>query len=233
MVLITGDSHGNFNHVKDFCREHNTTKEDILIILGDAGINYFCDDRDYQFKKSLLKLPITLFCIKGNHELAPSNIENYELQNFHGGQVYVQKNYPNLLFAKDGDIYDFNGYSCIVIGGAYSVDKFYRLERGLKWFEDEQPSEEIKEYVENQLECAGWNIDVVLSHTAPLRYEPIEWFLSMIDQSTVDKSTEIWLDKICERLTFKKWYFGHYHGAKKIDKIQIMFSNIEEFEVKE
>lgn len=33
-----------------------------------------------------------------------------------------------------------------------------------------------------------WKIDVVLSHTCPLRYEPTEVFLSMIDQSSVDKS---------------------------------------------
>ena len=77
----------------------------------------------------------------------------------------------------------------IVIGGAYSVDKFYRLAMGYKWFEDEQPSTEVKEYVESQLEKLNWNIDLVLSHTAPLRYEPVEWFLPVIDQSTVDKST--------------------------------------------
>ena len=29
-----------------------------------------------------------------------------------------------------GEVYDFNGNSCIVIGGAYSVDKYYRLARG-------------------------------------------------------------------------------------------------------
>lgn len=29
----------------------------------------------------------------------------------------------------------------IVIGGAYSVDKFYRLSKGYNWFEDEQPSD--------------------------------------------------------------------------------------------
>lgn len=39
----------------------------------------------------------------------------------------------------------------IVIGGAYSVDKFYRLSKGYNWFEDEQPSDEIKAYVESNL----------------------------------------------------------------------------------
>lgn len=66
-------------------------------------------------------------------------------------------------------------------------------------------------------------MDYVLTHTAPIRYEPTEWFLTMIDQSTVDNSTEIWLDDIFEKLQFEKWYCGHYHGAKTIDKITFMF----------
>lgn len=39
----------------------------------------------------------------------------------------------------------------LVIGGAYSVDKYYRLENNMLWFADEQPSAEIKTYVEDQI----------------------------------------------------------------------------------
>lgn len=106
---------------------------------------------------------------------------------------------------------------------AYSVDKYYRLSKGYKWFEDEQPSDEVKRRVEKKLEGMDWTVDYVLSHTAPIRYEPREWFLPMINQSTVDNSTEKWLDKIFENLTFEKWYCGHYHGEKSIDKIRFLF----------
>ena len=43
--------------------------------------------------------------------------------------VWVEDKYPNLLFAKDGEVYDFDGYKCLVIGGAYSVDKYWRIFR--------------------------------------------------------------------------------------------------------
>lgn len=76
------------------------------------------------------------------------------------------------------------------------MDKFYRLSRGYGWWSDEQPSEEIKQYVEQQLKENV--IDVVLSHTCPFKYEPVEEFLPGIDQSTVDDSTEKWLDVIEE-----------------------------------
>jgi len=53
----------------------------------------------------------------------------------------------------------------------------------------------------------------------------VEVFLSWIDQSRVDKSTEEWLDGIEDRLEYNKWYCGHYHTEKKIDKLEIMFEN--------
>ena len=98
----------------------------------------------------------------------------------------------------------------------------------MEW-EDEQPSDEIKKYVEEQLEREAWDVDVVLSHTTPLKYEPVEVFMSGVDQSKVDKSTENWLDKIEDRLSYKKWYCGHYHTEKKIDNLEIMFENFDEF----
>ena len=69
----------------------------------------------------------------------------------------------------------------------------------------------------------------MLSHTTPLKYEPVEVFLKGIDQSKVDKSTEEWLDGIEDRLDYQKWYCGHYHTEKKVDRLEIMFENTEEF----
>lgn len=117
----------------------------------------------------------------------------------------------------------------VAIGGAYSIDKMMRIAYGWGWWEDEQPSEEIKQYVEQQLDKMDWKVDVVLSHTTPLKYEPVEVFLSGVDQSRVDKSTEEWLDGIEERLEYKKWYCGYYHTEKKIDKLEIMFESFGEF----
>ena len=72
---------------------------------------------------------------------------------------------------------------------------------------------------------------MVLSHTCPLDYQPIEVFLSGIDQSKVDSSTEEWLNEIEYELDYKKWYCGHYHTSKRLYNVQMMFEEIEKFSV--
>ena len=227
MIYLTGDTHGDFSRIKKFCKCFNTTRDDIMIILGDAGINFNGWFIDRPKKEFISNLPITLFCVHGNHEQRPS-LDLYKETTFCNGTVWIEDVYPNIIFAKDGEIYDFNGLSTLVIGGAYSIDKNYRLVMGWPWFPDEQPSEEIKKYVEQQLDRCSWNVDVVLSHTVPRKYEPIETFMKGIDQSKVDKSTEDWLDYIEDRLCYKKWYAGHFHVNKDVDKISMLFEQYRE-----
>ena len=45
------------------------------------------------------------------------------------------------------------------------------------------------------------------------------------DQKSVDKSTEMWLDSIENRLHYDKWYVVHFHTEKQIDKLEILFEN--------
>ena len=83
MIYITGDKHSDFREVFYFCYANKTTLDDILIVLGDAGINYYANEKDNNLKDSLNKYyPITFFCIHGNHEERPENIKTYKAKNF-------------------------------------------------------------------------------------------------------------------------------------------------------
>lgn len=229
MYYITGDTHGDFSRIQNFCSRVNTTKEDVIIILGDAGLNFWLNKSDIKKKENLASYPITLFMIHGNHEERPYNIEDYEEREWHGGKVYVQPQFPSLIFAKDGEVYDLGGKQVMVIGGAYSVDKEYRLLRHIPWFESEQPSPAIKEYVESQLNKYNWKIDYIFSHTCPYQYRPIHLFLSCVDQKKVDNSTELWLEDISYKLDYKKWYFGHYHSNEINGKTEMLYDSIKLF----
>ena len=229
MIYITGDTHGDFDRLFRFCDRVQPSGKDVMIILGDAGFNYYGAERDRKVKKAVSELPLTVFSIHGNHEIRPEKIPSYHTAEWHGGKVYMEEEFPNLLFGMDGEIYDLNGTQTIVIGGAYSVDKHYRLANGWNWWPDEQPSDEIKRKVENVLAARNWRVDAVLSHTTPLKYEPSEVFMSWIDQSKVDKSTEIWLDSIENRLTYRHWYAGHYHTEKNVDRLTLLYYWIHAF----
>jgi 3-oxoacid CoA-transferase subunit A len=109
MVYLTGDTHGQFDGVLEFCEDALTSEDDVLIILGDAGINYFGEPSDRELKEELRQLPITLFCLHGNHEMRPETIETYEETERFGGTVYWEPDFPRLLFAKDGEVYEFEG----------------------------------------------------------------------------------------------------------------------------
>jgi len=229
MIYITGDTHRDFRRVGVFCDTVESTKDDILIILGDAGINYHGDPKDKDLKRQLNELPITIFCIHGNHEQRPETIPSYEETDWNGGKVYAEPEFHSLLFAKDGEVYSLNGNRCVAIGGAYSVDKPLRIANNWGWWPDEQPSAAIKSRVENRLDAESWLVNVVLSHTCPLKYIPTEVFLAGIDQSGVDHCTEKWLDSIESRLSYSRWYCGHYHTNKAIDKMRFLFEDFLEF----
>lgn len=228
MIYITGDRHRDFSFLPEFCNRYHTSTDDVLIILGDAAINFY-DDRwkDRKLKKKIAKNPITLLCIHGNHDKRPSNVPEYEEREWHGGIVYTEPEFPHILFAKDGEIYDFDGRKAMAIGGARSSDMNYRLRYDLPWFPDEQPSPEIRKYVEEQLQKADWKTDYIFSHTVPYRFIPEEKLLMRTDQDGTDYTTEHWLDRIEERLTYQKWYAGHYHMEKKMGKLRIMYHEID------
>ena len=67
-VYLTGDTHGRFERIALFCRRQKLEAGDTLIILGDAGLNYFGDWRYEDKKKTLSLLHCTIFGIHGNHE---------------------------------------------------------------------------------------------------------------------------------------------------------------------
>ena len=228
MVYITGDIHGEVYRVSEMIEKYEITPNDIIVILGDVGMNYYGNKHgDRRNKKRLNNFDIPILCIHGNHEMRPETLITYREEPWMGGTVYFEEEFPNLFFAKDGEIYDLEGIKAIAIGGAYSVDKWYRLQRNIHWFPDEQPSIEIKTRVEKKLDELNWQVDTVLTHTCPYGYIPREAFMSYVNQSTVDNSTELWLDTLEKKLNYKAWYCGHWHIEKRIDKIHFLFESVE------
>ncbi len=234
---ITGDKHRHFDRVARFCRGIKTRRKDVLIILGDAGFNYYEDKRDDELKAQAAKMNITLFCLHGNKEKRPQNVGTYGIRDFCGGKVYYEPRYPNILFAIDGEVYSFEGREYLAVGGAHSVDKLRCLEEGLPYFEDEMPDAAAKASAEQKLTKRNYRIYGVLTHTCPVDYLPTEMFISTKEKERkeskkkqfkpdIDRSTEEWLGSIEKKLEYQEWFCGHYHVDKQIDKITMMHKDI-------
>ena len=217
-VLITGDCHGRVDdrlaYIKDTIPEYDPS-ETAVIILGDIGFNYYKNKKDWKLKHHAAQFGYTIYCLRGNHEDRAENMSHpiYVIDDFVNGIVCYEEEFPNIRYFMDCVAeYEIMGKKILCIPGAYSVDKWYRLQNGWQWFAQEQLSEEEMKYAEEQF--GGKYYDFVFSHTAPLDWEPTDLFLNCIDQSTVDKTMEVWMNEFKEMINWKVWCFGHYHADR-------------------
>lgn len=227
-VFVLGDIHGSAHPIKEFMRRNsnlNFDGTDTIILLGDAGLNYFLNDKDYYLKKTLSKLPFKYFLIRGNHEERPSivkrnNPSKWEYDYYFENLVFVEKEFPNIKYALDHPAeYTIKGLKTLVLPGAYSVDKMWRLATDRKWFPYEQMNEAEMQFARNICERLDYKCDLVLSHTCPSMFQPTDLFLEVIDQNTVDKSMEMFFGELEYKLSYKAWLFGHYHRLREYPRI--------------
>jgi 3-oxoacid CoA-transferase subunit A len=232
---MIGDLHGSFKPVRDLhtyliSGGYKLDETDTLICLGDVGANFFFNHRDSEFKKKLRSYNLSYFVVRGNHEERPSIMmqiepEKWEIQDFWGGKVYVEKEFPYIKYALDYPskyvIPNKAGrdIETLVIPGAYSVDKYKRLQEGWSWFPQEQLSQEEMDAGSALAATQKW--DLILSHTCPICYEPTDLFLTFVDQSTVDKTMERWLGGVEYNLKYDLWCWGHYHSNRIYPRIDL------------
>lgn len=229
MIYITGDTHGRFKRIRDFCIDHNTTKDDVMIILGDSGINYFTDGLEKSIKKYIKDIPITLMCVHGNHEERAELIKSYKFDYVKTkdieGNFYFEDEYPNILFFPMFDNFLIHGEPCLVVGGGYSIDKENRISLGMNWYESEELTNKEFQMLSDYLNDVN-KFKYVFTHTCPISVEPHEFFLPNIDQSKISKRMEQYLESIKNKINFDNWYCGHFHCDKIDGKFRFMFSDI-------
>lgn len=222
--LVSGDCHGNVTErLDDIAVAGYDPKETNVILLGDVGLNFWLNKSDINNKKRTNARDFNIWCVRGNHEQRPSLIPTiqWSYDEEVKGLVGVEPEFPNIHYFKDevGE-YTINGYKCLIIPGAFSVDGEYRRQRALSngwcgWFADEQLTPEEMEKGKQLAKTQYW--DFIFSHTCPYSVRPKDLFLPLVDQSTVDYSMEHWLDTIKDETTFGVWCWGHYH-TDRIEK---------------
>ncbi len=241
--FITGDCHGRVAErleiIKNSMGDNFQENRYGVIILGDVGFNYWGGNSDKNKKAKCNNYGFFIYCLRGNHEKRPSDIEGMLVcyDAFVHGYVYMEEDFPNIRYFIDGGEYLIDGYTVLTIGGAYSVDKWYRLIQasGRKdgfsgWFENEQLNENERDHILRH--SSGKYYDFIFTHTCPISNMPTDLFLSCVDQSTVDNSMEEWLDEVKKNVNWFIWCFGHHHAdrieAAYIEQFYMSFELLED-----
>lgn len=230
--IVTGDTHGHtFSRLARLDNIDFPPTKTALIVLGDAGFNFYLNDTDSHNKQKVNQLGYRVYCVRGNHEERPENIYTMTIvyDDEIKGAVYLEPAYPNIRYLMDGGVYEFEGHPTLVVGGAYSVDKWYRLstapcETGWTgWFVDEQLTEKEMDYIMQS--TAGRSFDFVLTHTCPYFWQPRDLFIKSLNQASVDKTMELWMEKLKDNFNWKIWLFGHFHDDRLMRPGVEMFYN--------
>jgi predicted phosphodiesterase len=230
MIFITGDTHADFHRFSSkrlSVLNHQFDREkDYYIVCGDFGGLWDDSVREKEALKWLSEKPFTLLFVTGNHE-------NYDMYAklpvtvWRGGKV--QRITENVIRLMNGQIFDIDGIRFFTMGGASSHDvddgilepddpdlkakvwllnrrqAMYRINH-VSWWKEEIPSREDMDEGIRNLEKAGWNVDVIITHCAPTA------IIQRISNGFYkpDILTD-YLDTVYQKTEFKKWYFGHYH----------------------
>lgn len=246
MIYYTGDLHGDVSRVVEWIRsvkeseKESRNQEVYLIQMGDAGLNYYLDERDCALKGRLQDainaagekgIRIRILFIKGNHDCRPGMVKGYRLKDFGGSQAWAEEKFPDLIFLRDGQIYQVEGKRFLVIGGGYSADFFMRILRGEGYWFDEQLREEEFWKIRKELQSVKYPI-YVLSHMLPFYMAP--WRKEKELLFTRETRTELWLQTISCQIEehVVKWIAGHYHFNRIIpdSPYEVIYDRIKKLE---
>ena len=210
MIYITGDTHGERKHYWSYRENPNWGEEDCIIVCGDFGHLFWDDWEETEFLDKLEQRPYTLCFVDGNHENFPA-IFRYPQEVWNGGLVHrIRRNVFHLM---RGQVFTIQGTTVFTFGGAASIDKVMRIP-GRSWWPEELPT--IGEYAEAEknLERHGWQVDCILTHTAPLE------IIRRMGYAPGDEDRELtgFLEYIMYKAKYQHWYFGHWHEDRDISE---------------
>lgn len=248
MIFVTGDIHGNPQRFSSnfFPEQKEMTKDDYVIICGDFGLvwNIIKENNTERYWLDWLedKNFTTLFC-DGNHENF-DRLDAYPVKEWHGGKVHFIR--PHVIHLMRGEIYDIDGKSCFVFGGARSHDINGAASRaelaenyaaGIIGMDDPEFKDKLF-----RMDLSGscyrvrnvtwWEQEDPSASEIKHGFKTLKQHQNKVDfifthegptsdMKMIDSYFEInplekMLEQIKQTVEYKHWFFGHYHFNKQI-----------------
>ncbi len=231
-IFVTGDTHGGQARDMEkltstkFPEGKNLTSNDYIIIAGDYGLIWDVNKsqaEELYHTKWLSEKPFTTLFVDGNHENF-DRIEKLPTTEMFGGIVGIHVD-KKLYHLRRGEVYIINGLKIFVFGGGTSIDKARRVPN-ISWWPHENPSYDEYQYGLSNLEKHNWKVDIVITHDCPTSiYNQFPFRKYEYGQTQLQE----FLEEVKGKLSFKKWYFGHYHEDRDFgDKFSALYDFVKE-----
>jgi predicted phosphodiesterase len=216
-VLAIGDTHMNTSAICNVAipqaKKHGCP---IIVQCGDFG--YWEHEREgekflHKVSKHLVRNDLVMYWIDGNHDNHPKLWADYEPE----GPEGLVKVRPHLYYVPRGTVFDLGDVRCLGLGGAFSIDKEWRLyeesllaTEGLCWWPTEMiTNDEVLTAIANG--AARGPIQIMFTHDCPTGVD-----VPGIHSVDKWKWPETWenrdrLREVFDALRPRLVVHGHYH----------------------
>lgn len=173
-VLFAGDTHGNLAHLRYLLQVAEKERAHTLFVLGDFG--YWEHQQEgviFLDKLNALaeKQGTVVYFLDGNHDNLGYLVERYDgVEHLNAdGSIRIR---DFIIYMPRGLRWTWEGARFITLGGAYSVDKEYRLmleakrrKPGTLWF----PGEQMTDLDMATILADTRPVDIMLAHDKPAK----------------------------------------------------------------
>ncbi len=221
MFYVTGDTHGDQCRLIYDSQMGHWSKWDTIFVCGDFGYLFRNNETEKNFLDDLERQPFCLCFVDGNHENFPA-IYAYPEEMWNGGRIHrIRKNVIHLM---RGQVYTIEGKTFFTMGGAYSIDRWFR-EKDVSYWEEELPSQAEYQEARKNLSAHKNQVDYILTHTAPL---PIIHKMGL-QPAPGDLELTRFLTDVYYDVTFRHWYCGHWHRDQDMaDNFTVLWFDVRE-----
>jgi Icc-related predicted phosphoesterase len=232
-ILFAGDTHGEEDHVRYLLQMAVKENAQAVFVLGDFGIWDHMDGGAFtsSVSKFSKQYEVPVYFLPGNHENYDLLFE-YEAEKPRCGDGFVWLK-PGVGYSPRGHRWAWNGVRFMSLGGAYSVDKQWRLmdnERAVRQAEMKRDRESKltarERYVLRTGQWTWWyqeeisqeeldhalrpgEVDVLLTHDKPRAASP-GWNRKDIEECWENQEA---IQEVVDAKTPRLLLHGHLHYA--------------------